>query len=253
MNSIVCIKRVPDITSATLKIDAENRKLDDGNLVFSINEADNYALEEALLLQEEFGGEITLISVGPKECDDIIRMGLAKGATRGIRITPDNLYKLDPYAIANLIAEQIKELEYDLIFTGCMANDDNFGQLGVTLAGLLNIPHISLAVKIQANEDYAIIDRELEGGLMEQFNIKFPAVITIQTGINEPRYASIFGIKRASKKEIRFVENISAQGIKVHTEKMYLPPPGDTAEIFTGNPEETAEKVYEILKTKGLI
>ncbi len=253
MNSIVCIKRVPETAEATLKIDVSNRKLNEENLVFSINEADNYALEQALLLQEEFGGEITLISVGPKECEDIIRMGLAKGAVRGIRITPDNMDALDPYSIARLIAEQIKELEYDLIFTGCVANDDNFGQVGVTLAEILEIPHISLVVEMQPKEDSAMINRELEGGLMEQFDIKYPAVVTIQTGINEPRYASILGIKRASRKELRVVDNVSAQGMKVHLEKIYLPPPGKMAEIFTGKPEETAEKVCEILKTKGLL
>ncbi len=253
MNSIVCIKRVPETAEATLKIADSGKKLEEENLVFSINEADNYALEQALLLQEEFGGEVTIVSVGPEGTDEIIRMALAKGADRGIRITPENLVELDPHSVATLIIEEIKDLDYELIFTGCQASDDGFSQVGVTLAERLGIQHISMAVEMEPEEDSAQVNRELEGGLMEKFKVEFPSVITIQTGINEPRYASILGIKRASSKELKVVDSVEIAGKKISLEKLYFPPPGKMAEIFEGTPEETSKQTCEVLKTKGLL
>ncbi|MBN1755652.1 electron transfer flavoprotein subunit beta/FixA family protein [bacterium] len=253
MNSVVCIKRVPETAEATLKIDPANRKLEVDNLVFGINEADNYALEQALLLEEEFGGEVIVVSVGPPETDEIIRMALAKGAGRAIRISPENLSELDPYSIAKLIAHELEDEEYDLIFTGCQASDDGFSQVGVALAELLGIQHLSMAVKMETEEESATVNRELEGGLMAQYKLNFPAVITIQTGLNEPRYASILGIKRAGSKEIRVVEPGSWNEKMVELNKLSFPPPGKMAEIFQGSPAETAEKVCEVLKTKGLL
>ncbi len=253
MNSIVCIKRVPDTAEATLRIDPSGKRIVEENLAFEINEADNYALEQALLLQEEFGGEVTVISVGPPQADEIIRMALAKGATRGVRITPENLDDLDPYTIASLIAEEAKKTEFDLIFTGCQASDDGFSQVGVLLAEILGINHITMAVEMEAGEDSAKISRELEGGLLAQYEIEYPAVITIQTGINEPRYASILGIKRAAQKELNVIEPGEVGGQRVKLEKLYFPPPGERAEIIEGSPEEVAEKVAEILKNKGLL
>jgi len=253
MNTIVCIKRVPETAEATLKIAPDNLRLSEENLVFAINEADNYALEQALLLQEQFGGDITIISVGPPQTDEIIRMGLAKGATRAIRITPQDVAQLDPNAIATLIANEAKNMEYDLIFTGCVASDDSFSQVGITLAEMLGIPHISMAVEMEAGENSAKASRELEGGLLAQYEIKYPAVLTIQTGINEPRYASILGIKRASSKEIRIVDVAEISGKKVNLEKIYFPPPGKMAEIIKGTPDEVSQKVAEIIKSKGLL
>ena len=253
MDIIVCIKRVPETAEATLKIASDNLRLNEENLVFAINEADNYALEQALILQEEYGGDVTIVSVGPPETDEIIRMALAKGATSAIRITPEDTARLDPNSIATLIAGEVKELEFDLIFTGCVASDDSFSQVGVTLAKLLKIPHISMAVEMEAEEESAIVNRELEGGLMAQYDIQYPALITIQTGINEPRYASILGIKHASKKEIRVVDVTELEGKKVNLEKIYFPPPGKMAELIEGSPSEVAEKVADIIKTKGLL
>jgi len=253
MNSIVCIKRVPETAEATLKIAPDNMRLDEENLVFAINEADNYALEQALLLQEEFEGDIVIISVGPQETDEIIRMGLAKGASSAIRITPQDIAQLDPNAIATLIANEAKEIEYDIIFTGCAADDDSFSQVGVTLAEMLKIPHISMTVEMEAGEESAKLSRELEGGLLAQYEMKYPAVVTIQTGINEPRYASILGIKRASKKEIRIVDVAEIEGKKVNLEKIYFPPPGKMAELIEGTPDEIAQKTADIIKTKGLL
>ncbi len=254
MNSIVCIKRVPETAEATLKIAPDGKKLEAENLVFSLNDADNYALEQALLLQEEFDGDVIIISVGPSETDEIIRMTLAKGATSAIRITPENIDELDANAVASLLAEQIKELDYDVVFTGAFASDDAFSQVGSMLAEKLEIPHITMAVEMNSQEEEETeITRELEGGLTAKYRMKFPAVITVQTGMNEPRYASILGIKRASQKEIEIIEDADVPESKVVLDKISYPAEGERAEIFSGTPEESAQKLAEKLKEKGLI
>lgn len=253
MNIAVCIKRVPETAEAAVNIDSSEKRIVEDQLVFDINEADNYALEEALLLKEKTEGDITLFTVGPKKADEVIKMGLAKGATLGVRITPENLDSLDSYTIAKLLAEPIKEGNFDLVLTGCISSDAGNSQVGVTLAELLGIPHASLVINMEIEDDSATVQRELEGGLLEELKIKIPALFTIQTGINEPRYASILGIKRAAQKEIKVVENITVEGMKTEIVKMYYPPAGKMAEILEGGVEEVSGKLCEILKGKGLL
>ncbi|MCK4395084.1 electron transfer flavoprotein subunit beta/FixA family protein [candidate division WOR-3 bacterium] len=253
MNIAVCIKRVPETAEAAVNIDSSEKRIVEDQLVFDINEADNYALEEALLLKEKTEGDITLFTVGPKKADEVIKMGLAKGATLGVRITPENLDSLDSYTIAKLLAEPIKEGNFDLVLTGCISSDAGNSQVGVTLAELLGVPHASLVINMEIEDDSATVQRELEGGLLEELKIKIPALFTIQTGINEPRYASILGIKRAAQKEIKVVENITVEGMKTEIVKMYYPPAGKMAEILEGGVEEVSGKLCEILKGKGLL
>jgi electron transfer flavoprotein beta subunit len=255
MNIVVCIKRVPETAEATLKIDTAEKKLIEDTLSFEINEADNYALEQALILKEQFDGEVVVLSVGPEETDEVIRMCLAKGADRAIRITPEDTDGLDPYAIACLLKEQIQEIAYDIVLTGCMASDDGSAQVGVTLAELLGIQHISLVVGMETKDNKTVIaHRELEGGLQEKYELTLPTLFTVQTGINEPRYASILGIKRAGAKEIKVLANVkTAEFVKTHLQKLSFPPPGKMAEIFEGSTDEVAAKVGEVLKTKGLL
>lgn len=253
MNIAVCIKRVPETAEAAVNIDSSEKCIVEDQLVFDINEADNYALEEALLLKEKTEGDITLFTVGPKKADEVIKMGLAKGATLGVRLTPENLDSLDSYTIAKLLADPIKEGNFDLVLTGCISSDAGNSQVGVTLAELLGIPHASLVINMEIEDDSATVQRELEGGLLEELKIKLPALFTIQTGINEPRYASILGIKRAAQKEIKVVENITVEGMKTEIVKMYYPPAGKMAEILEGGVEEVSGKLCEILKGKGLL
>ena len=253
MNIVVCVKRVPETAEATLKI-AENKKeiLDEG-LAFGINEADNYALEEALLLKQEFDGEVIILSVGTAETDEVIRMGLAKGADWAVRVDVPDIKQLDPYAVANLLKQGLKEVEhYDLIFTGCIADDDGYSQVGIMLAEMLNIPHISFVVKTEMQENKGRLKREIEGGFLEDYEMKLPAVFTIQTGINEPRYASILGIKRAGAKEIRVVKPAEITK-NSEIQELYIPPVEKAAEIIQGSPDEVSTKVAEILKGRGLV
>lgn len=262
MEILVCIKRVPETAEAELKIGPTGKEIVRENLVFDTNESDNYALEEALLLKEKSGGSITLISVGPQEADEVIRMGLAKGADRAIRITDAKLAGSDGYATARTIAQAVGDLKYDIILCGCIASDDGFSQVGPTLAEILGIPHAVYVTKLLVNGNVAKVHRELEGGLIEVLEIKLPAVLALQTGINEPRYASMIGIKRAGSKEVKVFdcsgiglsENDTGEpGSPTSVERLYVPPKTRQAEIIKGNADEVTAKLAQIIKEKGVL
>ncbi|MFA5031878.1 MAG: electron transfer flavoprotein subunit beta/FixA family protein [bacterium] len=252
MDSIVCIKRVPQTTDLELKIDSSGKDIQKDRLTFDINESDSYAIEEAIRLKEKLGGTVTLVSIGEIENDDIIRMGLAKGADSAIRI--EYTGELDGFATAQLLKNTIKDLKFDIIFTGCMAQDDGYSMVGQTLAELLGIPYASLVVKLDVENNLATINRELEGSLIEKSEIKLPALFTIQTGINEPRYASLMAIRKAAGKEIKIADAKNTELAKNTTiTKLFTPPPSKQAEILAGTTEEKALKLTEILKEKGVL
>ncbi len=262
MDIIVCIKRVPETAEAEIKVDSSGRDIVKERLTFDINESDNYALEEAILLKEKLGGTVTLISVGPLECEDILRMGLAKGADQAVRITDEKFNELDGFATAEILknaisAEGGKDMKFDLIFTGCISTDDGYSQVGPTLAELLDIPHAVLVTKIDVEDGRARIQRELEGGLLEALDIKLPALFSIQTGINEPRYASLIAIRRAAVKEIKVLNatdiGIEKPRLKTKIDSLFPPPVGKRAEILEGSPGEVSTKLAGIFKEKGLL
>ncbi|MBC7187819.1 MAG: electron transfer flavoprotein subunit beta/FixA family protein [Calditrichaeota bacterium] len=254
MKIVVCIKRVPEAAEAILKIDSSGKKLVDDTLTFGINETDNYALEEALLLKEKLGGTITLATVGPEAADEVLRMGLAKGADEAFRITPPEGEEVDPFATACLLAREIRPLAPDLVLTGCVAADDQSAQVGVSLAELLDIPHLSLVVAMEVTADGQVLARrELEGGLQEEFTLRLPALFTVQSGINEPRYASILGIKRASAKPLRVVERPAADSVMWETRALAFPLAEKKAEILHGTPAEVAEQLVALLKGRALL
>lgn len=257
MDIIVCIKRVPQTAEAEVKIDSSKKDIIKDRLTFDMNESDTYALEEAILLKEKYGGTLTVVSLGPVETEDTLRIALAKGADHAIRIKAEDFGELDGYKTAQILKEMVKDVKYDVIFTGCMATDDAYSQVGVTLAELLGIPHATMVTKIEVIDNKAHVHRELEGGLLEHLEILLPALCTIQTGINEPRYASLIAIRRAAKKEIKTIgnEDIASEAIALHStlEELFTPPVGKRAEILTGSMDEISTKLSGILKEKGLI
>ena len=262
MDIIVCVKRVPETSESEVKIDASGKDILQEGLVFNINEADNYALEEALLIKEKFGGTVTLVTMGAKESDDTLRMGLAKGADTAVRLDDPAFAESDGIATARILGSAIKSMEYDLILTGCISSDDYYSIVGPALAEILGIPHASMVTKVEIEETKAQTSRELEGGLLEVLDLQLPSVITIQTGINEPRYASIMGIAKASKKEITIKGldaleltegDVGANGSKTTIESLSLPVQEKMAELIPGAPEEAAEKLSNILKERGLL
>lgn len=262
MEIVVCVKHVPDTTETEIAIRDDERAIEKRGLVFDINEADNYAIEEALLLKEEFGGSITVLTVGPPEADETLRMCLAKGVDKAVWLTDEVFEGSDSYATARILSEAIRDMDYDLVLTGVQADDDGCAQVGVTLAEMLGIPHAALVVSTEVEDGKMKVHRELEGGLHEVLEIELPALFTIQTGINEPRYASIFGIRKAMKKEIETLdlealglaeEAVGEAGSKTSLIKLFIPVVTAQATILEGSPEEVSSELATILKNEGVV
>jgi electron transfer flavoprotein beta subunit len=260
MNITVCVKRVPETADADVIIDKSGKDIEKGGLVFDLNEWDNYAIEEAILLKEKMGGTVTVLSMGGEESNESLRKCLAMGADDAVRLTDPAFAGSDGFATARVLAEAIRKIPYDLIFTGVQAEDDGFGQVGVALAEILGVPHVSLVNSLEVQDKKVNAHRELEGGLEEVLEVDLPAVLTIQTGINQPRYVSIMGIRKVAKKEIKTfgvsdlnlkTEEVGLSGSYIQLEKIFLPPVGEGAQMLEGKPEEIASKVFDILKEKG--
>lgn len=262
MNIVVCVKQVPETAEADLKIAAGGKGIVEEGLALQINESDNYALEEALLLTEEHDGDITVLTLGHESSEDVLRMSMAKGAGTAIRVADPAFDGGDAIATATALAAALKDADYDLVLTGCMASDDGATQVGVALAELLGLPHATYVTEVEAGDGEVTVGRELEGGLVEKLTIKLPCVLGIQTGINEPRYASIMGIARASKREIELksagdigldASSAGVAGSGTVLEELTFPPAGEGAEIFEGTPPEASGKLADILKEKGFV
>jgi len=262
LDVVVCVKHVPETAEAELKIDSSGKSIEKTGLVFDINEWDDYALEEAVRIKEKQGGTVTAITIGQQDSESTLRKCLARGADTAIRLTDPKFENSDAYATAKILHSIIKTLRYDLILTGMQAGDDSSAMVGPILAQLLGIPHATMAKKIELSEGKAKVNRELEGGLEEQLEVKLPALFSVQTGINEPRYVSIMGIRKAMQKEIKVMTladtglseaDVGEAGSWTKIEKLYVPPVEKQAEFLKGSPDEVAVKIAEVLKSRGLI
>ncbi|MDH5816044.1 MAG: electron transfer flavoprotein subunit beta/FixA family protein [Candidatus Nezhaarchaeota archaeon] len=263
MNIIVCVKHVPKCAEAEIRIDSTGKDIERQGLVYDINEWDDYAVEEAVRIKEKFGGTVTVVTVGPEEANSTLRKCLARGADNAIRVYDPKLIGSDPYVIAKVLYKVIKNLQFDLILTGVMAEDDGSAIVGPVLAEFLKIPHATMVKKIEfKDQKVAIVHRELEGGLMEVVEVKLPALFTIQTGINEPRYVSILGIRRAMQKEIKVLglkdlgldeSEVGYAGSWTMIDKLFIPPAEKVCQYLKGSPEEVATQILGILKSRGLL
>ena len=262
MDIIVCVKHVPETAEAEIRIDATGKAIERSGLVFDINEWDDYAVEEALLLREKHGGTVTIITVGPESADDALRKCLGRGADKAIRLTDPSFEGSDGYAVAKILYGAIGSLSFDLVLTGAQAADDGYAMVGPVLAALLKVRHATMVKKIVLEGGVARVNRELEGGLEEIVEARLPAVLTIQTGINEPRYVSIMALRKAMQKEIRALgladigieqKEIGQAGSWMRIENMFAPPVEKQAELLTGSPEGVATRIVEILRSRGLI
>ncbi|MCJ7596503.1 MAG: electron transfer flavoprotein subunit beta/FixA family protein [Desulfobacterales bacterium] len=257
MDIIVCVKRVPLTQEVDLEINAQKNDVRKETLAYVINEWDNYAVEEAVLLKEKFGGEAVAVTVGTEDDEEVLRRSLAMGADRAIRVDPGNL-TLDSFVISKILSAVIGGLKCDLILTGVQADDVNNGAVGIMLAEHLGLAHAAVVTGIEPDGDEATIRVELEGGMEEVSKIKLPAQLSIQTGINEPRYVSIMGIRKAAKKELR-VMKVDELGLAeedllpwTRVEEIFFPPETEGAEIIEGDPATVAEAILRILKEKGV-
>ena len=253
MNIIVCTKQVP-AKDAPLSI--SGNWIRESDIGFEMNEPDSYALEEALRLKEKHGGEVVALSLGPERVKQTIKEALAKGADRGIHIADDNFAQLDPLGSAKSLAAAIRQQKFDLVLTGLQSDDQGFGQTGVLLAGVLDVPHATIIMAIEVAGQKMKLKRELEAGWFQHIECPLPAVLSIQSGINKVRYATLKGIMAAKKKEIN---TISRESLGVSSEptqrveKIYVPTKTKKTEFLTGQPKEVAAKLVEKLKFEARV
>jgi electron transfer flavoprotein beta subunit len=211
---------------AILRINKEATWIDDADLSFEVNESDGYALEEGLRLKEKHGGEVIVCSMGPQRAKAVIKDALARGADRAIHIVGDNLAHLSPYAAASVLANAVREEQPDLIMTGLQSDDYGFAQTGVIMAELLGMPHATIVIEVDASGEKLRVKRELESGWYQWYSMPTPALLTIQSGISQIRYASLKGIMAAKKKEIKEVTaaaEIVGRASHQKIEKIYFP------------------------------
>jgi electron transfer flavoprotein beta subunit len=251
MKIIVAIKQVPTRDSQ-LRVDTSKRWIQEGDLTFEINEPDAYALEEALQLKEKHGGgEVIALCLGPARAGQTIREALAKGADRAIHIEEENLTALDTLGVASLLAAAVKTEKPDLILTGLQSDDFGYGQTGVVLAELLGIPHGTIIMQVEKQDGAVRVKRELEDGWFQYMTLPTPALLTIQSGINKLRYATLMGIKKAKTKEIKKLAASDlggAQAAVVELDSVYAPQRSKQAVIFQGDAKKNAAQLVEKLK-----
>jgi electron transfer flavoprotein beta subunit len=249
MKIIVAIKQVP-VRDSQLRVESDGRWIQENDLSFEINEPDAYALEEALQLKEKHGGEVVALCAGPARAAQTIREALAKGADRAIHIEDENLNSLDTLGVAKLLAGAVKAENPDLILTGLQSDDLGYGQTGVVMAELLGIASSTIIMHVDVTDKSIRVKRELEDGWFQHITMPLPAVLTIQSGINKLRYATLMGIKKAKSKEIKRVTmaelETSAPTAKI--EKIYVPHKSKKTQIFEGDVKVAAAALVEKLK-----
>jgi electron transfer flavoprotein beta subunit len=253
VNIIVCVKQVP-AKDAPLAI--AGNWIKESDIGFEMNEPDSYAMEEALRLKEKHGGEVVALSMGPERVKQTIKEALAKGADRGIHIADDNFAQLDALGTAKCLSAAIQKEKFDLVLTGLQSEDHGFGQTGVLLAGLLDKPHATIIMAIEVDGAKMKLKRELEAGWFQHIECPLPAVLSIQSGINKVRYATLKGIMAAKKKEIATIARESL-GVSIEAtqrvEKIYVPTKTKKTEFLTGTPKEAAAKLVEKLKFEARV
>lgn len=252
MKILVCMKQVPQ-KDAPLKLNESGTWIRE-DVSYEVNEPDAYALEEALRQKEKHGGEVVVITAGPTRASQVLREALAKGADRAIHLEDQKFVNMDAYNIARAFAAAVKDEQFDLIFTGLQSDDFGTAQTGVILAELMGWPHATIIMQIEKSDSGIRVKRELEAGYFQYVNMPLPAVLTIQSGINKLRYATLIGIKQAKNKPLRKVtweEIASGLGNNLQTiERLYIPEKTKKTEFIEGPPAEVAKKLVEKLKNE---
>jgi len=256
MKIVVAIKQVP-ARDSQLRIASTGGWIDEADLTYEINEPDAYALEEGLQLKEKHGGEVVVLCAGPARAAQTIREALAKGADRAIHIEGETLGALDPLAGARRLAAALKPESADLILTGLQSDDLGYGQTGVILAELLGLPHATIVMRVETAPEGIRVKRGLEDGWFQHVELPLPALLTIQSGINKLRYATLMGIKKARTKQIRRVtpEELGAESgaPSILLERAYLPERTKRTQLWEGNPREAAAQLVEKLKFEARV
>jgi electron transfer flavoprotein beta subunit len=260
MEILVCVKRVPDSAENEIEVKNDGSDIKRDDLVYSVNEWDNYAVEEAIQIVDRSGGSVTVVTIGGEDSEEVVRREMAMGANSGLMLVDPAFEGSDGRGIAAILKAAVQKGRYDLVLCGAQA-DDGAAQVGGMLAALLDWPYASLVNKIEVQDGKKIkIGREIEGGSQEINEIELPCVLSIQTGINEPRYVGIRGIRKVASVEIP-VLNAAALGIdaaavgtagaRVKRLDYFVPPAGAGAEMLQGSTDEIAAKLIDLLKAKG--
>ena len=259
MDILVCVRRVPDTSENEIKLNAEGNDIERDELVYSVNEPDNYAVEEALQIRDRVGGTVTVVTVGCDEDEEVLRRELAMGANHAVLLSDDAFNGSDGRGMATILKDFVQKGHYDLILTGVQA-DDGAAQVGGMLAAMLEYPFASLVNSIAVENGKLRVSREVEGGNHEINEIELPCVLSIQTGINEPRYVGMRGIRQVASVPIPTLgctdvgvdpATVGQGAAKVKRLDYFLPSLGKGAEMLTGSREENAEKVLELIGAKG--
>jgi electron transfer flavoprotein beta subunit len=249
---LVCMKQVPQ-KDAPLKLNESGTWIRE-EVSYEINEPDAYALEEALRQKEKHGGEVAVITAGPARAQQVLREALAKGADRAIHLEDNAFVGLDALSTARALATAIKEEQFDLIFTGLQSDDYGFAQTGVILAELMGWPHATIIMQIEKSDSGIRVKRELEAGYFQFVDMPIPAVLTIQSGINKLRYATLIGIKQAKNKPLRKVTLAEVQpaiGSNLQKiERIYIPQKTKKTEYLEGPPGEIAKQLVDKLRNE---
>ncbi len=263
MKIVVAVKQIARLQD-DFRLRSDGRDVDSADVEYDLNEWDAYSVEEAVrIIEAQNGqGEVVVVSVGDKTADQSLLRCLAKGATRAVRVWDDVMVGSDPVAVARVLAAAIKREEPELVFAGVQSSDAVYSATGVSLAEFLGLPHVAVVKKIEYHQDagaWAMLLRELEGGLLEEVKVHCPAVLTVQTGINEPRYASLRMIKQAEKKPLVVLglkdlgldaSQVGEAGSQARVRRMFVPEAGKRAEIIQGNVAEVAAKIAKIVNER---
>ncbi len=259
MEILVCVKRVPDTSENEIELNRAGNDIERDDLVYSVNEWDNYAVEEALQIVEKYGGDVTVVTVGGEDDEEILRRQMAMGAKKSVLLSDAAFEGSDGAGIATLLSAFVRKNHYDLILTGVQA-EDGAAQVGGMLAAMLDYPFASLVTSIEVLNGKLKVSREIEGGNKEMNEIDLPCVLSIQTGINEPRYVGMRGIRQVASLEIPALDasvlavdpaSVGKSAAKVQRMDYFVPALGKGAEILGGSREEVIDKVIELVKAKG--
>ena len=252
MKIAVCVKQV--VTREwQLRVNDQKTWIRDQDASFELNEPDAYALEEALRLKEKHGGEVVVCCAGPARAAQVIREALARGADRAVHVESDALANADANAVAEALAAAIRDEGVDLVLTGLQSDDQGFGQVGVLLAEKLGMPHATIIMDVQVDGGGLRVKRELEGGWFQWVALPLPALLTIQSGINQLRYATLKGIMAAKKKEIRKAAPAAAAVPRQKIVSLYVPEKSKKTQLISGSASEAAKELVRRLREEARV
>ncbi|WP_100373699.1 electron transfer flavoprotein subunit beta/FixA family protein [Bacillus sp. FJAT-45037] len=255
MNIFVLMKRTFDTEE---KITISNGRIDEGGAEFIINPYDEYAIEEAIVLRDEHGGEVTVVTVGEEEAEKELRTALAMGADKAVLLDSEDVEELDQYTTATMLAAYLKEQEYDIILGGNVAVDGGSGQVGPRVAELLEIPQVTTITNLTITGSQATIVRDVEGD-EETLEVSLPVLVTAQQGLNEPRYPSLPGIMKAKKKPLETLDlddlDLEEEDVEAKTTTLetYLPPEKQAGKVLEGEPQAQVKELVSLLKSEAKV